>query len=277
MKTAGTHLAIILFGMVMVYPLAWLVSAALKPSNEVMTTSSLIPSTLVWQNFVDGWYMIKPYGFGLFFKNTFTLVILCVIGSVFCSLVVGYGFSRFNFKYKKILFSVLFVTIMLPATVTLIPRYIIFAKLGWLNTYLPFIIPAFLGAGPGGGFFIFLIHQYMKNIPKELDEAAKIDGCNVLQILFKIIAPLSMSAMFSVCIFAFMWNWDDFQNQLIYLSKVDNYTIALALRNSIDVTGASNWGAVLSMALCSMIPIVVMFALAQKHFIEGVAATGIKE
>lgn len=276
LRLIGTHILISMFGLIMAYPLVWLVFSSLKPSNEVLTTINLIPSSFVWSNFRQGWSMVRPYSFSLFFLNSFRLVFACVIGSSTVSLVVGYGFSRFEFRLKKIFLVILFITIMLPYTTTLVSKYVIFAQLNWLNTYLPFIVTSWLGVGVGGGFFIYLMIQFIRGIPKELDEAAIIDGCSSFTVLSRIITPLSKSAIFSVAIFAFMWNWDDFQNQLIYLSNVSKFTVPLALRSTIDVSGAENWGAVMAISLCSLLPAIILFFSLQKYFVEGIATSGIK-
>lgn len=275
-KKLIVHALIILLGIVMIYPIVWLFFASFKPSSEVLASSKLLPSEFVFSNFKDGWFLVKPYGFGLFFMNSLYLVTFCIIGGVMISLVTGYGFARFNFPGKKFLFSVLFLTIMMPATTTLISKYVIFARLNWLDTYLPFIVPSFLGVGVGGGFFIYLLVQFIRGIPRELDEAAKIDGCSSIGIMLRIIFPLSKSALFSVSIFAFLWNWDDFQNQLIYLSNIKKFTIPLALRSTIDVGGADNWGALMAMSFCTMLPAIILFFSLQKYFVEGIASTGIK-
>lgn len=267
---------IVLLGFIMIYPLIWLFFASLKPSSQVLTTTNLIPDVVRIQNYPDGWAMIKPYSFALFYKNTFILVLLSVVGSVVCSLFVGYGFARINFRFKGFWTSVLFITVMLPNVVTLVSKYLIFSKIGWLNTYLPFVVPSALGAGEGGGFFIYLMAQFIRGLPKDLDEAAKIDGCNTLQTIVRIIAPLAKPAIFSVCIFAFIWNWDNFQNQIIYLNNMRKFTVSLALRTTIDVSGADNWGAILAMAFCSVIPAIVLFFSAQKYFVQGIATTGMK-
>lgn len=270
------YLLISLLGLVMLYPLIWMIFASLKPSKEVLSSPSLLPSKFQFDNFAAGWKLVRPYTFDKFFINTFVLVITCVICSLAISLFVGYAFARVNFRFKAFWYSVLFLTIMLPATATLVSRYVIFSKIGWLNTYLPFIIPTALGVGNGGGFFIYLVAQFIRGIPKELDEAAKIDGCSALGIILRIVLPLCKPSLFSVAIFSFMWNWDDFQNQLIYLTKVDLYTVALAMRTTIDATGADNWGAVMAMALCSVLPAIVMFFCLQKYFVDGVSTSGLK-
>lgn len=270
------YVFISLLGLIMLYPLVWLFFAALKPSPEVLSSPNLLPSEFRFSNFAAGWRLVRPYTFGKFFINTFILVLGCVFCSLTISLFVGYAFARISFRFKAFWYSILFLTIMLPSTATLVSRYVVFSEIGWLNTYLPFIIPAVLGVGSGGGFFIYLVSQFVRGIPQELDEAAKIDGCSTLSIILKIILPLCKPALFSVAIFAFMWNWDDFQNQLIYLTKVDLYTVALAMRTTIDATGADNWGAVMSMALCSVIPAIIIFFCLQKYFVEGVSTSGLK-
>jgi ABC-type glycerol-3-phosphate transport system permease component len=266
---------ILLFGVVMVYPLVWLLFASFKPSNEVMNTTALLPSRYVFGNYAAGWYIVKPYTFARFFANTFILVGGCIAGSLAISLVAGYGFARIRFRFRNLWLSLLFLTIMLPGTVTLVSRYMIFSGLGWLNTYLPFIVPSLLGVGQGGGFFIFLMQQFIRGIPIELDEAAKIDGCSTFHIIL-LIGQLCKPALFSVAIFAFIWNWDDFQNQLIYLSRVKSYTISLALRTTIDVGGTDNWGAIMAMAMLSVVPATVLFFTLQKYFVQGIVSTGIK-
>lgn len=270
------YILISLIGLVMLYPLIWLVFAALKPSAEVLSSPKLLPSQFRFDNFMAGWKLVRPYTFGKFFINTFIVVIGCVAGSLVISLIVGYAFARIDFKFKTFWYTVLFITIMLPATTTLVSRYVVFSDIGWLNTYLPFIVPAFLGVGNGGAFFIYLVAQFVRGIPKELDEAAKIDGCSTMNIILRIILPLAKPSLFSVAIFAFMWNWDDFQNQLIYLTKVDRYTVALAMRTTIDATGADNWGAVMAIALCSVLPAIVIFFCLQKYFVDGVSTSGLK-
>ena len=270
------HTLIILFGIVMIYPIIWLFFAALKPSSEVITSYRILPSTYRVDNYAEGWKMVKPYYFGKFIVNSLELVSLCILGGLLISVVTGYGFARFSFRGKSFFFTILFLTIMMPSTTTLVSKYVIFTKLKWLNTYLPFVVPSFLGVGVGGGFFIYLVCQFIKGIPKELDEAAKIDGCSPPSILWNVILPLSTPSLFSVAIFAFLWNWDDFQNQLIYISKIVKFTVPLALRATIDVGGADNWGAVMAMAFCSMLPAIILFFSLQRYFVEGIASTGIK-
>lgn len=270
------HVALIVIGLILIYPIIWLIFASLKPSEDVMTTTSLISKRIMFSNIGKGWNIITGSSFGVFIFNSFLLTMGCVIGSLIVSSLAAFAFARLEFKFKKTLFTILIGTLLLPPVITLVPRYIMFTKAGMTNTYLPFWIPSLLGAGVGGGFFIFLMVQYMKGLPKELDEAAKIDGCNTFQIFYRIILPLCKPVLFTVVIFAFMWNWDDFQNQLIYISGVKKFTVPLALRMTIDTSGIVAWGPILAISLITLLPSIIIFFSAQKYFVDGVISGGIK-
>jgi oligogalacturonide transport system permease protein len=192
---------------------------------------------------------------------------------VLSGLLVGYGFARFNFTGKKFFFYLMISTRMLPNTVIIIPRYILFRNFGWLNTYLPFIVPAVFAGYP---FFVYLMIQFIRGIPRDLDDAAKIDGCNSFMILVRILTPLAKPAVFSVIIFQSLWTWNDFFNTLIYINSVRNYPVSLALRMCLDTASRIEWNAVLAMSLVCMIPCAILFFAAQKYFVEGVATTGLK-
>ncbi len=262
-----------IFGIVFIYPLLWLVSASFKPNSEVFTTIGLIPSEFVWDAYVRGWQGIGQNSFSRFFTNTFILVTPVVILTAISSVIVAYGFARFNFPLKKVCFTLMLATLMLPDAVIIIPRYILFRNFGWLNTYLPFYVPALLAVN---AFFVFLLVQFIRGVPKDLDEAAIIDGCNSFSILTKVIMPLAKPALFSVCIFQFIWTWNEFFNALIYINSVSKYTVALGLRMTLDNEGAVNWNQVMAMSVVSIVPCVVIFFLAQKHFVEGISTTGLK-
>lgn len=262
-----------LIGIVMVYPLFWLISASFKTNNEIFSSISLLPKEILWNGYRDGWKGSGQYSFSLFFGNTFRLVVPTVLFTIISSLLVAYGFSRFKFKGKKIMFSLVIASLMLPNEVIIIPRYMVFNKLGWLNTYLPFIVPA---AFATYSFFIFMLVQYIRSIPRELDESATIDGCGSFGILTRIITPLCVPSLISVLIFQFVWRWNDFLNALIYISSVRKYPLSLALRMSLDVTDTIVWNQTLAMSVLSMLPPVILFFLTQKYFVEGVATTGLK-
>lgn len=268
-----TYVFLTLIGIIMVYPLLWIVSAAFKTNNEIFSSASLIPKEILWNGFVDGWKGVGQYSFGVFFSNTFKMVIPTVFFTVVSSLLVSYGFARFRFKGKKILFALVIASLMLPNEVIIIPRYMLFNKLGWLNTYLPFIVPA---AFATYSFFIFMLVQYIRSIPRELDESAYIDGCGSFRILWSIIIPLCIPSIVSCTIFQFVWRWNDFINPLIFLSSVKKYTVSLALRMTLDVTDTIAWNQTMAMSVLSMLPPVLLYFFSQKYFVEGVTTTGLK-
>jgi ABC-type sugar transport system, permease component len=267
------YLFLFLIAFVMVYPLLWIVSASFKTNNEIFSSVSLLPKTVLWNGFFDGWKGAGQYSFGTFFGNTFLMVVPTVFFTIISSLLVAYGFARFRFFGKKILFALVIASLMLPNEVIIIPRYMVFNKLGWLNTYLPFIVPAMFATY---AFFIFMLVQYIRSIPRELDESATIDGCNSFGILTRIITPLCVPSLISVMLFQFVWRWNDFLNPLIYISSVRKYPVSLALRMSLDVTDTIFWNQTMAMSVVSMIPPVILFFCMQKYFVEGVATTGLK-
>jgi oligogalacturonide transport system permease protein len=272
-KIRLNYIFLTLVGFIMVYPLLWIISASFKTNNEIFSSISLIPKEIMTNGYRDGWKGSGQYSFGLYFSNTFMLVIPTVILTVVSSLLVAYGFARFRFKGKKLLFMLVIASLMLPNEVVIIPRYMLFNSLGWLNTYLPFIIPA---AFATYSFFIFMLVQYIRSIPKELDESARIDGCHSFSILLRILLPLTLPAIISVVIFQFVWRWNDFLNALIYISSVRKYPVSLALRMTLDVTDTISWNQTMAMSVVSMLPPVLLFFLTQKYFVEGISTTGIK-
>ncbi len=273
MKKFLLYVFLIGLGLTMVYPLLWLFFSSFKPNHEIFGSTALLPKTWMLDSYIEGWKGSGQFTFGVFFSNTFMLVLPTVFFTVVSSLLVGYGFSRFNFPFKKLLFTLMISTLMLPNTVIIIPRYILFGKLGWVNSYLPFIVPAIFACYP---FFVYMMVQFIRGFPRDLDESAKIDGCSSFGILVRIIMPLSKPAIVSAIIFQFLWTWNDFFNAMIYISSVKKYPISLALRMGLDSASKINWSTVLAMSLVSMIPCILLFFFAQKHFVEGVATTGIK-
>lgn len=268
-----TYLVLILIGFILVFPFIWLVSASLKPNNEIFSTLNLIPSKFMWESYMEGWKGSGQFTFGVFFANTLKLVAPTLVCTVVSSTVVAYGFARFNFPLKRLFFILMLSTLMLPNAVIIIPRYILFNTFDWINSYKPFIVPAIFAYN---SFFIFMLVQFFRGIPRELDESAVIDGCNSFGILMKILLPLSKPALFSVAIFQFIWSWNDFFNPLIYISSVKKYTIALGLRMAIDIESAVNWNQVMAMSVLAIVPPILVFFFAQKHFVEGIATAGLK-
>jgi oligogalacturonide transport system permease protein len=277
-KTTATskiisYIFLIVLAYIMIYPLLWMIGAAFKTNEEMFGTIGLLPKNPVFGAFAAGWVGTGQYGFSTFLSNTFLMVIPTVIFTVISATLVGYGFARFNFPLKKLLFFTMIATLMLPATVIIIPRYIFFKKLGWLDTYLPFIVPAMLGSFP---FFNFMMVQFFRGLPIEIDESGKLDGCNSFVILKDLLLPLCKSAIFSVIVFQFVWTWNDFFNVLIYISSVAKYPVALGLRMTMDISTEFDWNQIMAMSLISILPPVILFFAAQKYFVEGIATTGMK-
>jgi len=270
----AAYVFLIVLGFILIYPLIWLVISSFRATNaEIFGTASLIPHSFTLEGYRLGWQGTGQFGFGTFFINTFQLVIPTVVFTVISSVIVAYGFARFNFPFKRILFALMISTLMLPNAVTIIPRFILFRELNWLDSYLPFIVPAAMANHP---FFVFMLIQFFRGLPTELDESATIDGCNSFQTLIYVLLPLCKSALFAVGLFQFIWRWNDFLAPLIYIGSVRNFTLALGLRMSIDAGAAIQWNQVIAMAVVTMIPPMLLFFFAQRHFIDGIATTGLK-
>jgi len=266
------HVLIIAVGLIMLYPLLWMVSSSFKEGTEIFKGSSFFPSRFILDNYIQGWSGLSGVTFGKFFLNTFFIVGVGIVGTVLSCSMAAYAFARLNFAFKNVLFAIMLVTLMLPFHVTLIPQYIIFNKLEWVNTYWPLILPKFFGEG----FFIFLMVQFIRSIPGELDQAAKIDGCGPIRIYWTLIMPLALPAIVTTMIFSFIWTWNDFFGQLLYISDINMYTVSLGLRMFVDAMGNTSWGAMFAMSTISLIPLFVIFIFFQKYLIEGIAAGGLK-
>lgn len=271
-KTTVSYIILIMMAVIMLYPLIWMVFASFKDNQEIFH-SSLIPSHWTVSGYINGWKGSGQYTYATFFKNTFLMVLPMVFFTVISASFVAFGFARFQFWGKKVFFAIMMACMMLPNAVMIIPRYIMYKDMGWLNSYLPFIIPCIFG---GGSFFIFMFMQFFRGIPRELDESAYVDGCSAFLVYLRIVMPLAKPAVFSAMIFQFMWSWNDFFGPLLYINSVGKYPLALGLRMSMDVNMAVSWNNILAMAIVSVLPLIILFFTAQKYFVEGVAATGIK-
>jgi len=267
------HIFCMILAVIMLYPLIWLFGSSFKAGNQIFTTAErLFPKTWIFSNYPEGWAGFSGISFAIFFKNTAWVTIMATIGAVFSSSVIGYGFARIKFIGSKFWFACMLSTLMLPFQVIMIPQFLIFDQLGWIGTYLPLIVPYYFGQA----FFIFLNVQFMKGIPKDLDESAKIDGCSRYTIYTHIILPLTTSPLVVTCIFSFLWRWEDFLQPLIYLSSPSTYVISMALRNFADPSSMSNWGGMFAMSVLSLLPIIIVYIAFQKYLVEGIATTGLK-
>ena len=273
-STVIYHVLVLGFGLMMIYPLIWMVMSSFKETNTIFTTAgSLIPEKFTLQNYINGWKGFAKISFGVFFKNSLFISIVATIGTVISSALVAYGFARCEFKGKKLLFSAMLISMMLPAQVLMIPQYLWYQKLGWVGSYLPLIVPYFFAIQ---GFFVYLMINFIDGIPRELDEAAKIDGCSYYTIFSKIILPLISPALITAGIFSFMWRWDDFLSALLYVNESAKYPVSLALKLFCDPGSSSDYGAMFAMAFLSVLPAVIMFIFFQKYLVEGIATSGLK-
>ena len=267
------HLFIIGFGFLVFYPVLWLIASSFKDQTEIFQNShSLIPHQLRFANYLEGWRGFGGVTFARFFGNSFIISVIATLGQVLTAALVAYGFTRVKFRGRKFLFGLMIVTMLLPAQVLMIPQYILFNELGWIDTYLPLILPHFL-AGP---FFIFLICQFIQGLPYELDEAAIIDGCDMFGVFCRIILPNIIPALVTGGIFSFYWRWNDFYQALLYIQTIEKYPASLALQLFSDPQSVTNWGALFSMAVLSLVPIFVIFLSFQKYLVEGISTTGLK-
>ncbi len=265
------HALLILCSLFFVAPFFWMLSTAIKPASEVLIyPPTLIPSALRLDNFAAAW---NAAPFGTYLKNTLLVTGLDTVAQIVSSAVVAYGFARFRFRGRDALFAVLLASMMIPWDVTMIPRYIEFNALGWIDTLKPLIVPNFFGAP----FFIFLLRQFLLSIPKELDEAARIDGANALQIFLWVIVPLMRPALIVVGVFEMFDAWNDYLGPLIFLNSDSHYTLMLGIANFHGMfSGQTNIQALMAITLIACIPPLIVFVAAQRHITEGVATTGIK-
>jgi multiple sugar transport system permease protein len=267
------HLLVSAFSLLMLYPVVWLLVSSFKLSDQIfLTAGSLIPQPFTIENYFKGWEGIGGHSFAVFIKNSLFIVVLSTIGAVFSSALIAFGFARTAFFGKRIWFTVMMLTLMLPFEVVIIPQYILFAKIGWLNSFKPIIVPQFFGIP----FFIFLLVQFIRTIPMELDEAATIDGCGKFGLFFRVILPLVAPALATVAIFSFYWRWEDLLGPVLYLNKPALYPVSMALKLFLDAETVSNWGAMFAMSIVSLLPVLAVFFLFQKHIVEGISTTGLK-
>ncbi|WP_421759089.1 carbohydrate ABC transporter permease [Devosia sp.] len=266
------HTLLIGASILMLYPLLWMLSASFRPESEIFSSNSLIPSSVSLHGYESGWNGLSR-SFTTFFFNSFLVSILCVIGNLAACSLTAFAFARLEFWGRKFWFALMLGTLMLPYQVVLIPQYVLFLNLGWVNTFLPLVVPKYLAVD---AFFIFLMVQFFRGIPRELDEAAQMDGCSPWRIYWKIMLPLSLPVLTTAGIFTFIFTWDDFFAPLIYLNDMASYTVTLALRTFVDSTAESNWSGLFAMSILSLLPIFIFFLFFQKLLIEGIATTGMK-
>ncbi|MEH7178603.1 carbohydrate ABC transporter permease [Neobacillus vireti] len=266
-----SYIILIILALVFVFPFLWMISTAFKlPSEAYIMPPKLLPETFTLDNFIQGWQYAD---FTIYTWNTILVTVLTTIGAVFSASFVAYGFARFKSRYNNLLFTIVLGTMMLPNQVLLIPTYILFSKLGWLDTLKPLIIPSYFG---GGAFNIFLLRQFFKTIPIELDQAAKIDGANSFQIYYKILLPIIKPALMAVAVMSVAFHWNDFMTPLIYLNSDQNFTLALGLQFFKNSYGSSQVQMLMAVSLITVIPLLILFFIGQKYFVQGITMSGLK-
>lgn len=267
------HLVAAALLLVLLYPVLWLVLTSFKSTSEILETTALLPKEWTIENFAEGWEGNGSQTFGTYFLNSMIVSIGCVVGNLITCTLTAYAFSRLSFKGRSVLFALVVAILFLPKEVLLIPQYTLFHAIGWTDSFLPLIVPHFLALD---AFFVFLSVQFLRGIPVELDEAAVLDGCGPWRRFFHVVLPLVRPALATTAIFTFIWAWNDFMPQLMYLNTPDNYTMSVGLRMFLDASAGSDLGPMSAMSLVSLLPLFILFIFFQKALVEGVTMTGLK-
>jgi multiple sugar transport system permease protein len=259
--------------LIIIYPVLWMVGTSFKPAAEVVSSVRPWPVHPTLGNYPEGWNGNPGVTFGRFFLNSIVVSTGAVIGNLLACSLAAYAFTRLNFRLRKLFFAVMVGTILLPYHVLIIPQYAIFKQFGWINTFLPLIVPKFLATD---AFFIFLMVQFMRGIPRQLDEAARLDGCGPYRIYRYIVLPLTRPALITSAIFTFIWTWNDFFTQLIYLNDTNKFTVPVGLSLFVDQSGATSYGPMMAMSVLALLPVFLFFLAFQRFLVEGAASSGLK-
>lgn len=271
-KSLMKHGVLILAGGLMIYPLLWMVVSSLRPNEMIFREPGLWLNSLEMSNYTSGWSALT-HPFGHYMINSAIVVIGSILGNLISCSMAAYAFARLQFTGKKLFFGIMLLTIMLPFHVVIVPQYILFSQIGWVNTFWPLLVPKLLATD---AFFVFLMVQFIRGIPRELDEAARIDGAGHPRIFLRVILPLMVPALATTTIFTFIWTWNDFFGALIYLTDPDMFTVPVALRAFVDSQSATSWGSLFAMSIVSLLPVFLVFLFGQRFLIKGIATTGIK-
>ena len=263
-------------GIFMIYPLLWMIGATFKPNNEIFSGLNILPKKATFEGYLNA---MKNYGGDIniwkAMLNTYSYVIPAVIFTIVSSTLTSYGFGRFKFFGRSVLFAILMSTLFLPQVVLNVPQYIMYNIFGWVGSklYLPLIVPSMFATET---YFVFMLIQFLRNIPKELEEAAKIDGCNEIQTLIKVIVPMLKPALVSCALFKFMWASNDFLGPLLYVNNPAKYPATIFVKLAMDSDAGFAWNRILSTSLISILPSIIIFFIAQNQFVEGISAGGVK-
>jgi multiple sugar transport system permease protein len=267
------HIGCLAVLLVMLYPLAWLLATSFKPADEVVASLRLMPSRLAVGNYTTALKGVSSVSIAQLLGNSLLISAGAALGNVVSCSLAAYAFARLRFTLRKPMFAFMIATIMLPHHAVLIPQYIVFNQLGMVNTFWPLVLPKFLATD---AFFVFLIVQFLRGLPPELEEAARIDGCGPVRTFASIVVPLIRPALITTAIFSFIWTWNDFFTQLIYLFDPQKFTISLALQTFVDTSSQSAYGPMFAMSVLGLLPIVLFFLAFQRFLVEGIASSGLK-
>lgn len=273
LRTFLFHFFVALTSLTMIYPILWLAASSFKgPAEMWQRVYSLVPQHFTLENYKNGWKGFGGTSFAVFFKNSFLYASVGTVLAIASSAVVAFGFARIEFRGRNLLFACMLGTLMIPPQIQIIPQYVIFAKMGLVNTLYPLLAPRLFGQA----FFVFMFVQFIRGIPRDLDEAAAIDGANRFEIFSRILLPLLKPALFTGSIFSFYWTWGEFLQPLIYLNNPKLYTLSIALRSFADPSGMTDWGAIFAMSFLSLAPVFIIFIAFQRYLVQGIATTGLK-
>jgi len=270
-RRAWLYVVLIVGAAITLYPLAWMLFSSFKADSDIFSDPTSLPRTLDLKNYTAGWQSTTP-SFTRYFINSFIICAGAVVGNVIACSLTAYAFGRLRFPLKRALFAIMLLTLMLPHHVLLIPQYVLYFNLGWVNTYLPLIVPKFLGTD---AFFIFLMVQFIRKIPRELDDSAAIDGCGPFSTYRYVVLPLLQPALVTTVIFTFIWTYNDFFSQLIYLTSPNRVTVPVGVRELVDSSGGS-YAQLLAMSVLSLVPTCAVFLIFQRRLVEGISTTGVK-
>jgi multiple sugar transport system permease protein len=271
-RAAARHTLLVCVLVAMLYPVLWMVAASFRPDNEIFNSLGLLSAHYTVDNYREGWTG-GSLNFSRYFLNSTLITALAVLGTIIACSLTAYAFARLDFRFKRTLFALLLATMLLPYHVTLVPQYVLFSQLHWINTFLPLVVPRYLAVD---AFFVFLMVQFIRTLPRELDDSARVDGCGHWRIFTRIVLPLSLPAIGTTAMFTFLQTWNDFLGPLLYLNKPELWVVPQGLGSFLDATGQSSYGGLFAMSVLSLAPIVGFFLAAQRLLIEGVATSGLK-
>lgn len=272
LRSLGKHVMLIGVSLLMIYPLIWLVISSLKPNDEIFRDLSIFTTDLTLENYTNGWNDLQA-PFGVFLLNSSIIAFGAIVGNLISCSMAAYAFARLRFRGRTLAFTLMLGSIMLPFQVLMVPQFLIFKELGWLNTFLPLIAPKFLATE---AFFVFLMVQFIRGLPKELFEAARVDGAGHFRSYFQITLPLIVPSLATTAIFTFIWTWGDFFGPLIYVRLPELFPASLALKGFLDAQSSSDYGSMFAMSVVSLLPLFLVFLFGQRFLIKGAATSGIK-